>query len=101
MVTEIKEIRKRNQLKKLNALVKEILEIRQFLKYFDNLNLPDYQKMIAQLPQGIEPGLLIRLQQRQSLEYYGFYDLKAREANLKEAIQKVSDELDDLLKYGE
>ncbi|SHG98277.1 hypothetical protein [Desulforamulus hydrothermalis] len=101
MVTQIKEIRKRNQLKKLNALVKEILEVRQFLKYFDNLNLPDYQAMIDQLPQGIEPGLLIRLQQRQSLAYYGYFELKAREAALKKAIQKASDDLDNLLKFGE
>ncbi|WP_073237721.1 abnormal cell lineage family protein [Desulforamulus putei] len=100
MVTEIMEIRKRNQLKKLNALVKEILEIRQYLKYFEGLDLPDYQAMISQVPPGVESGLLIRLQQRQSREYYGYFELKSKEAALKEAIQKASEDLESLLKLG-
>ncbi len=100
MVTEIMEIRKRNQLKKLNALVKEIIEVRQYLKYFEGLNLPDYQAMISQIPLGVEPRLLIHLQQRQSVEYYGFFKLKSKETALKEAIQKTSEDLDNLLKTG-
>lgn len=97
MVANIKEYQKRCQLKKLNLLVKDLLEVRQFLKFFDGLNLPDYQAMIAEVPQGVETDLLSRLHQQQSVQYYGFLELKSKEAQLKEAIEKASDELDKLL----
>ncbi|MEW6696951.1 MAG: abnormal cell lineage family protein [Bacillota bacterium] len=101
MVTHIMEIRKRNNLKKLNALVKEIIEVRQYLLYFEDIHLPDYQAMIDQVPIGVEPKFLIHLQQRQSIAYHGYLELRSKETLLKEAIQKTSEELDNLLKTGE
>ena len=97
MVTDLLDYRRNNQLKKLNILVKELLEVRQYLKIFEDLNLPNYQAMLSNLPEGVEGALLKSLHERQGMDYYNFFELRAREQELKEAIQQTSDSLDELL----
>lgn len=97
MVTDLMDYRRRYKLKNLNRLVKELLEVRQYLRFFEGLHLPDYEAMISNLPQGAETGLLRNLHQRQSVEFFSFLELKAREERLKEAIQRASDDVDKIL----
>lgn len=97
MVTDIRDYRKHSQLKGLNTLVKELLEVRQHLKYFEELNLPDYQNMIDGIPEEVDIKLLNNLNKRQKKEYAIFFDLKERESRLREKIQRASDELDKIL----
>lgn len=97
MIIDIRDYRKNNKLKELNRLVKELLEVRQYLRYFDELNLPDYKAMIEQVPEGVEKELLAKFQQRQAKEFYNYFDLKAREEQLKYEVQRVSKELDKML----
>ncbi|MDO7785970.1 abnormal cell lineage family protein [Desulforamulus aquiferis] len=97
MVTDIRDYRKHCQLKRLNVLVKELLEVRQYLKYFGDLNLPNYQAMIVNVPEGVDVNFLKSLHQRQQSDYFYFFELKEREDSLKEAINRASDELDKIL----
>ena len=101
MVTELSDYRKRKQLEKLNGLVKEIIEIRQYLQIFKSLELPNYHDIIQNMPKDVKIELLVRLQQQQGLDYYGYFQLLEKEAELKKSIEKVTAELDNLLSNGE
>lgn len=101
MVANFADYRKRRYLEKLNVLVKEIIEIRQYLHIFESLELPNYQEMINNMPKNVRIELLLRLQQQQGLDYYGYYQLLEKESELKKSIQKVTEELDNLLSNGE
>ncbi len=101
MITNLSDYRKRQQLEKLNSLVKEIIEVRQYLQIFDSLELPDYHDIIQKMPKDVKIELLVHLQQQQGLDYYGYFQLLEKEVELKKSIQKLTAELDNLLSNGE
>ncbi|SHK12174.1 abnormal cell lineage family protein [Desulforamulus aeronauticus] len=101
MITNLSDYRKRRQLEKLNSLVKEIIEVRQYLQIFKNLELPDYHDIIQKMPKDVKIELLVHLQQQQGLDYYGYFQLLEKEVELKKSIQKLTAELDNLLSDGE
>lgn len=96
MLNNIQSFRQKKLLRELNDLVRELLQVRECMKCFGDVNLPDYLHLINNVPEGVSAGLLEVLYSEQIEDYGYLIELKEKELYLKQAIQQASTELDEL-----